>query len=76
METLVTITKVLGLITLCVIFILILLAIITAPYRQRNEEKARKELQDKLIKKIFEQKDEKVTQPKKRVKKSTKNEEK
>lgn len=68
MGTLITITKILGLVTLCVIFILILLAIFTAPYRNKIEEQQKKEFQDKLIKLIFEEKEE-IKEPKKRGRK-------
>ena len=70
METLITITKVLGLITLCVIFILILLAIFTAPYRQRKAdkeiEKISNEITDELVKALKKDNEEK---PKKRGRK-------
>ena len=77
METLITITKVLGLVTLCVIFVLILLSIFTAPYRQRKAdkeiEKISGELTEELIKAL---KEDDKKQPKKRGRKPKKVEEK
>lgn len=76
METLVNITKVLGLIVLCVLFILILASVIYAPFRKKkNDEKINKladEIMNQLVTALKEDNKEETKEPKKRGRKPRK----
>lgn len=76
MEFLINLTKILGLVTLCVIFILILISIFTAPYRRRKADKEIEKISGELTKELIEALKKDEEKPKKRVRKTKKEGEK
>lgn len=76
MEFLINLTKILGLVTLCVIFILILISIFTAPYRRKKADREIEKISGELTKELIEALKKDEEKSKKRVRKTKKEEEK
>lgn len=70
MEFLINLTKILGLVTLCVIFILILISIFTAPYRRKKADREIEKISGELTNQLIEALKKDEEKPKKRVRKS------